>query len=158
MQPAAVYPTGRCPTSTHPLTHGAPGAAGAAGAGPPPAGWLQRQRCVNHISEAILRPERNPSNFRPSLQSRRLAPLPSSSLDIPATFKTLSCPVSTPRVCMCETQPLRSPALPTPWSQRAPPHPTPLPGPKRPPPASLGLFLLVFCLFFWCWVVEASVW
>lgn len=41
VQPAAVYPTDWCPSSSHPLTHGSSGAAGAVRTGPSAAGRLQ---------------------------------------------------------------------------------------------------------------------
>lgn len=81
--------------------------------------WSLMRLFVSHQVAASLR------------WNRRLAPPPNSSWDIHATCKTLSCPVSTLRVCMCESLLLLPESTPLCSSPARPLGPL---GAPRPPP------------------------
>lgn len=120
MQPAAVYSTGRCAASTHPLTHGASGAAGAARTGPSSAGWLQQQRCGKKIYGMFLLSKKKREVCKVFIPLCRISASPHCQAvpRTPAQPSKPSCVQPQPRGCVCVTQPLRSsPALPAPWSQ-----------------------------------------
>lgn len=135
MQPAAVYSAGRGAAGTHPLTHGASGAAGAARTGPSSAGWLQQQRCGKKfygmflLSHEIRGWTVGREVCKVFIPLCRIAASPHCQA-VPRTPAQPSKPSRVqpqPRGCVCVTQPLRSsPALPAPWSQRPLPLPPPL--------------------------------